>query len=491
MAVLSDASSVLANQPDPSTISAPPAPPAPAVGGGIVNAAQQTAPPSQPTSANPPTNNSPSAQDAHHSLLGRAVKAMTHAIEGNDVSYQPDPESGQVKEVVTPSRPGTFFRRLLAGALIGGAASGAQRSGNFTQGFGSGAEAAASQQQNTDQQRYARAQQQVKDQQEQTRVNDEHTLHQAMVAHTNVEMSSVLHDMWAADEDRVAKLNQANRVYRQALLDEGGVQAKFRVNGQMVNQLPADQFAKLYTSDPTIAHSPDPNQERHFISNTDLSDVHFDGQSWRDDSGNDVSMGPRTTISAIDMPTNSMNSYEPVDGTVLDQLAHGQVVPDPNKKYSINGSGLMAIRNLGLKTAAEETRAAAQRARANRTDQANKQSTQIESKKAAALAKAEHDYWQNINSGKDESNALSQLNAAKQDAQDAYENEIRAAGGSPQHFDYSNGAAPQARPASQPRNNQRNIPRTFSPTKWRAANPNGDVNEALQEAKRQNLQIIQ
>jgi hypothetical protein len=51
---------------------------------------------------------------------------------------------------------------------------------------------------------------------------------------------------------------------------------------------------------------------------------------------------------------------------------------------------------------------------------------------------------------------VSQLNAAKQNAQDAYEDEIKAAGGSAQHFDYSNASAPQTKP--QPRGNQQTPP---------------------------------
>ena len=452
MAVLSDAGQLLANQPDQSAVSAPPAPPAPSVSGGILNAAQQAAPSSQPT---PPSPTSAQQQDsAHHELLGRVVKHIVGAANG--VDYAPDGQGG-VKPV--PAKPGSFFRNLAASFLVSsvaGAAAGAQ-SKTFAGGFGAGAQAGAAQAERMDQLKYDRARQAVEDQQKQQQVSDEHTLHQAMVAHDNLQTASLLHDLWASDQDRIQKLNAANHVYRQAMIDQGGVPAKFRVGNQTVDSLPADQFARLYTQDSSIAHSPDTNSERHFISNTDLSEIDFDGQSWRDESGNEIALGPRTTISAIDMPTNSMKTYAPVDGTVLNTLAHGQIVPDAGKKYSVNGLGLTAIRNLGLKAMAEDTRAAAQRTKAARQEQTNKQFTQIESKKAAALARSEADYWRNINSGKDENNALSQLNAAKQDAQDAYENEIRAAGGTPQHFSYNGASAPQARP-NQPQNRQRVTP---------------------------------
>ena len=137
-------------------------------------------------------------------------------------------------------------------------------------------------------------------------------------------------------------------------------------------------------------------------------------------------------------------SYRQVSGKEINKIRGADVV-DPDKNYSVSPEGLSSLYSLGVKESAETARAAAQRARANQQDKTNKAFTQIESKKAASLARAESDYWRNINGGKDEQNALSQLNAAKQDAQSAYEDEIRAAGGNPQHFEYSNGGAPQRR----------------------------------------------
>jgi len=91
--------------------------------------------------------------------------------------------------------------------------------------------------------------------------------------------------------------------------------------------------------------------------------------------------------------------------------------------------------------------------------------TTIVSKKAAALAKAEHEY--NVAVGKNPENQEEleqQLRDAKQAAQDAFEEQIEAAGGSVKHFEYSNVPAPKPAPsaASQPQANQAVPPATFT-----------------------------
>ena len=484
MAILSDASQVMAAEPNPSAPTAPPAPPAP-VNGGIVDAAQQTAPPSQPAPQAQPTSNQPtngSADDAHHSLLGRAIKHVISATEG--VDYQAD-ANGQVKPV--PAQPGSFFRRLVAGMLVAGAAGAGQKT--FTGGFGAGAQAASAQGQQIDQQKYARAQQAVKDRQEQSRIDDDVLMHKAQIAHLNLQIADWQHNQHAADQETVERHNAAARAYENQLTDSGGSLAKLSINGKPTDTFSASDLASAYVKDPSIAHAPD-GYGRHFVDTTNLSELHFDGEHWTDDGGNPVSMGANSTIRAYDLPTSTFKSYRQVSGAEINKIRGAEIV-DSNKNYSVSPEGLSALYTLGVKEAAETARAAAQRTRAEKAAKRDRQSTAIEQKKAAALAKAESTYWSELNSGKDENNALAQLNAAKQSAQDSYEAEIRAAGGSPQHYDYSGSPAPQTKSTSQARSNPQNAPKTFSPSKWAQANPGADVNAAIQEAKRQNLQIIQ
>ncbi len=94
--------------------------------------------PAQPTLANAPLNTrqapvappvqgpaspaqlAPADQKAH--TLGRVIQHFTHALEGKQTVYTPDPSTGTVQAQVVPRKAGGFFRDLLAGALSGMAA---------------------------------------------------------------------------------------------------------------------------------------------------------------------------------------------------------------------------------------------------------------------------------------------------------------------------------------------------------------------------------
>jgi len=434
------------------------------------------------------------ADVGHHALFGKAVKAMVHSLNGTQTSYQPNPQTGRIEETTVPAKPGQFFRNLLSGMLIG-AASGAQRptdkegnplpgSGGFAGGFGRGVAAQTGFRQQQDQQQYARAQQDLKNQEEREKLDSEEQMHSAMVAHQNVATADLLHNMHAADDKAHRDHNAAARAYEASLTAAGGFPAKMSIGGKLADTIDGGSFQAAYTKDPSIAKAPE-GYERHFISTTDLSELHFDGAHWVDDSGEAVNIGKNITIKAYDLPTSTFKTPRQVKGKDIN-AARRQKIVDDNSSYSVTPEGMSGLYTLGTKEAAETARANHQR---SLDDQRNKNArtfTQIESKKASALAKAEHTYWSNLNAGKDSENALAELNAAKQESQNAYESEIRAAGGTPQHFEYGNVSAPQTKP--QPRTN-RQAPKVFSPTKWQAANPNGDVNAAIDEAKRQGMTV--
>ncbi|SRR6266446_2454551 len=62
------------------------------------------------------------ADNAHHNLFGRAVKATFHALNNTQPLYQANPKTGRIEETSVPAKPGQFFRNLLSGMLIGAAA---------------------------------------------------------------------------------------------------------------------------------------------------------------------------------------------------------------------------------------------------------------------------------------------------------------------------------------------------------------------------------
>jgi hypothetical protein len=419
------------------------------------------------------------ANVAHHALFGAGVKALFGSLNNTEKTYVTDPATGQVTEQMVPARPGSFFRNLIGGMLIGASAGGGQRTlaGGLSKGIGANLQA----RQQQDQQNYARAQQQVKNQQEQRRLTSEETMHAAMTAHENIQTASILHNMHVVDQENVDKHNAASRAYQQSLVDSGALPAKLSIGGKLMDTVDGTTLQQAFIKDPSIMQASQ-GYQRHFISTADLTELHYNGKEWTDDSGNPVNIGKNIQIRAYDLPNDTLDKPRQYSGKQINAARRQKIVED-DKNYTLTPHAFSAIYTLGTKEAADEARANHQRNLDEQRNKNVKQFTEIEAKKSAALAKAEHTYWSNLNGGKDPENALTELNAAKQAAQDSYENEIRAAGGTAGHFEY-NKQAPQAGGSQGPQ-------KTFSPTKWKAANPNGDVNAAINEAKQQGMTVIQ
>lgn len=113
------------------------------------NAAPSAAPSAQPTAPqNPVANLHPEDQRAH--AIGRTYQAVLQGLSGGpQVSYQTD-ENGKVQKVVTPTKPGQAWRRIVASALVGlgaGAEAGqtARPGAEALTGLGAGASAAINQ----------------------------------------------------------------------------------------------------------------------------------------------------------------------------------------------------------------------------------------------------------------------------------------------------------------------------------------------------------
>ena len=432
--ITSNAAAVLASQPDnsqsvpssPTDLSAP------------LNGRQT---PQLPGPQTPPAVDPAAADVTHHALFGKAVKALVSSLHG-ETTYRPNPQTGQVEAVTAPAKPGAFFKNLLVGALVG-ASAGTNGGGGFVGAFGRGAGAAQQQREQRDQQAYDRARQAESDTLEKRKSDDDHVYHQALTAHEVIQTSALLHNIHSADQETIDRHNASARAYEKSLIDAGARPVQLTIEGKPLDTVDGNALRKALSADPSILHGPD-GCERHFISSTDLSELHHNGESWVDDSGNPVNMGSNISIRAYDLPSRTFKSSIKVTGKKLIELRPALAgTIDPEKSYTTTFDALSALHSLQVKEDAEAAMANNRRSLANQRDKNSKQATQIESKKAAALAKAEHNYWTAINGGKDPDNALAELNSAKQAAQDGYENEIRAAGGTPQHFEYGNAPAPQ------------------------------------------------
>ena len=346
------------------------------------------------------------ADNNRHSLFGRAVQSIVHSLNGTQTSYQANPQTGQVEETTVPAKsPGQFFKNLLMGAIIGGASASAgtvDKDGKITGGGGflgglsrGGAGVMQARQQQNDSS-FKRAQEQLKAQMEAQKQSEEERYHAALTAHENIQTAEILHNQHMADEKSVRDHNAAVRAYESTLIAGGAQPVKLSINGTLSDVVDGSTFQSAYTKDPSIAKAA-PGYQRHFLSTTDLSELHYEDGQWRDDSGKGVDLGKNISIWAYDSPTETMTKPIQTSGKVIN-AARRQKIVDDNKTYPISPEGMSGIYTLGAKEANEAARTAATNARADKANKLNQQTSQIEAKRAAAKAKANLTYWSRINS---------------------------------------------------------------------------------------------
>lgn len=198
--------------------------------------AQATPPPPPPAAKPNPAQAASVADTAHHSMLGKAFRALM----GNEVSYQVDPKTGKLVQTTTPEQPGQFFRSIVAGAMLGGAAASKNKATNFAEGFTEGGEAAIEGKQKQDLKKRAQAQEDFKNQQEAKRAGTEEDLRRAQIAMHNAqtmrENQLIQKEGFEAHEAVAAR----GRVQIQPYIDAGGSFIYRDVSETEVNQLLKD-----------------------------------------------------------------------------------------------------------------------------------------------------------------------------------------------------------------------------------------------------------
>lgn len=132
------------------------------------------------------------ARTSHLANIGQMVMGAM----GKDVNYSIDPQTGKTVTTVSPQKPGELFRRILAGALVGGAVGGQDAraaGGSPLAGAVGGAGAAQAQIQQQDAAKQAQAQQDFKNQQNAAKTQQDQTegdlnaqLQKAQIAHANL-----------------------------------------------------------------------------------------------------------------------------------------------------------------------------------------------------------------------------------------------------------------------------------------------------------------
>ncbi len=277
------------------------------------------------------------ADVAHHALFGRAVKTMVNSMGGGQI----DPETGAV------TKPGGFFRNLLVGALIGGAA-GAERtgpgSGTFTSGFGRGVAALqANRQKQLENQ--LKIQQEQREQQKENRedalAKDTALYHQALTAHENLATMKDYQELNNMNEDRLAAKKAQAIAQEKQLSQMAGAQAvQFAVDGKLSTSIPVNDFMQAATKDPTLLHGADKSIERHFvvIPQTGPSErVSYNGNHWEDDDTHQpVDLANTSLIHGYDIPHTSFGRPVMTSGKDLRaQFPHLKEQWNPDQQYGI------------------------------------------------------------------------------------------------------------------------------------------------------------
>jgi hypothetical protein len=317
------------------------------------------------------------ADMVHHSVLGRAIKSLVGAIHGTETQYQPN-STGGVSEVKTPAKPGAIFRQLLAGALIGGAVGSEpvgskddehRRSvGGFLGGFSRGAAGVAQNSQQRDQAAFDRARERAKLTQEASREQDEHVLRQANIAHLNANTVALQHHMHALDEESLEKKNAASRSLIKSMTDAGATPAQISIDGKSLDTIPATDLAAEFSKNPGLLNGP-AGTHRVFIDTTDAGELHWDGKTWRDDSGNVPNMAQHSSVRAFDVPTNTMKTPRSVPGATINQL-RGAAIVDPEKNYMLSPEGLSSLYSLNLSDMTKRSQANQRNAAAKKSNAA-------------------------------------------------------------------------------------------------------------------------
>lgn len=281
------------------------APPTPDVSnlpaaGGVNPGAPQVAPPNpaQPSS------------DQQHSWLGRGIRHIASALEGQQVSYQPDPTTGEAKEVVTPRKPGGVFRDIILGAIAGGAAGGVGKgqhpsgAAGFSQGF-QGAQKSRQDQQDKEKSDAQGLAQRQKQQADQTAAQTNADMQaQATIAHNTLSDINYGKNIDLHDHASVQRHNVSGDIISSEAKKLGGVAPVIPdangkdINGQTGN---GPELMKMFNSDPTIMQAPE-GFHRIPVFHFDTTGMdHEEGKGYSQD-GKPVDPNDHVSVSFLDVP---------------------------------------------------------------------------------------------------------------------------------------------------------------------------------------------
>jgi hypothetical protein len=375
------------------------------------------------------------AVDQHHTALGK----VTGFLFGREL----DPDTGQpVKQ-----SPGSIFRSLLAGALLG-ASAGLKEGHGALGGLAAGGVAGMQMRDQQAQQAQAQADRRKNMSMEEQKAADEHQLHQANVAHLTVQTTAFHHLQDLHDQEALDAKNKAARAYMKTLEDAGARPAQIPVYGKIpANGLyNASDVVDAINRDPSILFGA-PGTVRHFVDEHSDGDMDYvQGKGWVNANGDPVNVTKNTTIKAFDVPENLYKTPLHHSGKELNAIAGYQLIPKTQEDHefivpldAVTNLYSQNLKNLNAKAQADQREGAANKSNtAAKKSGSPKPATQAQFdgavvRKSKAIATAQAVYDKSIGNDSD----LAKLKKAQAAAQATYEEEIRTLKGT------------QAKPAGQ------------------------------------------
>jgi hypothetical protein len=213
----------------------------PSASGILGTPAEATAAPPQPTQTAPQPSPVQQADQNHHYALGK----MVASIFGQEHQYSVDPKTGETISTSVKQAPGTFFRNLVAGAILGGAI-GSTAPGN-SPGVGAlrGAGAVLQNDEQMDDRRRAQAQQQFNNQKtvasenrEDQKLKEEETFRQAQAAQWTAQNLAAAHEHQFQETEFAQKVSEYNTNLQLKLADMNVQPLTIMSGGEDINGKP-------------------------------------------------------------------------------------------------------------------------------------------------------------------------------------------------------------------------------------------------------------